>query len=217
MSISEQTLAESRELAGRYPKARSGIVPMLHLMQAEVGMVNSDVIEACAEILDISTAEVSAVATFYTMYRMRSEGGEHHIGVCVNTGCGLLGGDALYEALAVKLGVGHNETTPDGKFTLERIECQAACTHAPVLTVDWEFFDRSTIAEAIDVIDRLTAGEEVMPTRGPAVRGWRAAERTVAGLDDGLADEGGGVDELMLAGLKVAKAAEAGADGTVKK
>ena len=99
MSISEQTLAESRELAGRYPKARSGIVPMLHLMQAEVGMVNSEVIEACAEILDISTAEVSAVATFYTMYRMRSEGGEHHIGVCVNTGCGLLGGDALYEAL----------------------------------------------------------------------------------------------------------------------
>jgi len=83
------------------------------------------------------------------------------------------------------------------------------------MTVDWEFFDRTTIAEAIDVIDRLTAGEEVLPSRGPAVRGWRAAERTVSGLDDGLADEGGGVDELMLAGLKAARAQD-GADGTVK-
>lgn len=215
MSLSDQIMAESRELAGRYPQARSALVPMLHLMQSETGMVNSGVIEASAEILELSTAEVTAVASFYTMYRLRSPGGEHHIGVCVNTACGLLGGDAIYDALSEKLGVRHNETTEDGKFTLERIECQAACTHSPVMTVDWEFFDRTTIAEAIDVIDRLTAGEEVLPSRGPAVRGWRAAERTVSGLDDGLADEGGGVDELMLAGLKAARAQD-GADGMVK-
>lgn len=217
MSISEDTIAECRGLTARYPQARSALLPMLHLMQAEQGMVTAEAIEACAEILDISTAEVNAVATFYTMYRRRSEGGEHHIGVCINTGCGLLGGDAIYEALCVKLGVGHNQTTPDGKFTLERIECQAACTHAPVMTVDWEFFDRTTIAEAIEVIDRLTAGETVTPTRGPAVRGWRAAERTVAGVDDGLADEGGGADELMLAGLRVARELGHTADGTVQQ
>jgi NADH-quinone oxidoreductase subunit E len=214
MSISEHTIAECRGLTTRYPQARSALLPMLHLVQSEEGMITPEAIEACAQLLDISTAEVNAVATFYTMYRRKSPGGEHHIGVCINTGCGLLGGDAVYEALSEKLGVGHNETTPDGRFTLERIECQAACTHAPVMTVDWEFFDRTTIADAIDVIDRLTAGEDVTPTRGPAVRGWLAAERTIAGIDDGLADEGGGADEFMLAGLRIAR--EQGQDGVVQ-
>ncbi|MEI2717556.1 MAG: NADH-quinone oxidoreductase subunit NuoE [Candidatus Nanopelagicales bacterium] len=205
MPLTDQTAAECRELAARYPQARSALLPMLHLVQSEAGMITSAGIELCAEVLDLTTAEVTAVATFYTMYRQHSPGGTHHIGVCVNTGCGLLGGDAVYDALAQRLGVGHNETTDDGQFTLERIECQAACTHAPVMTVDWEYFDRTTVAEAMRVIDELQAGNEVTPTRGPVVRGWRATERTVAGIDDGLADEGGGADALMLAGLDVAK------------
>ncbi len=205
MPLTDQTAVECRELAARYPQARSALLPMLHLVQSEEGMITSAGIELCAEILDLTTAEVTAVATFYTMYRRKSIGGTHHIGVCINTLCGLLGGDAVYEALSRRLGVGHNETTPDGEFTLERIECQAACTHAPVMTVDWEFFDQMTIDAAMQVIDDLEAGREVLPTRGPAVRGWRAAERTVAGLDDGLADEAGGADALMLAGLTVAK------------
>lgn len=216
MSISEQTIAQCRELTARYPQARSALLPMLHLMQSEQGMVTPEAIEACAAILDISTAEVNAVATFYTMYRRRSVGGTHHIGVCINTGCGLLGGDAIYEAVSRRLGVGHNQTTADGMFTLERIECQAACTHAPVMTVDWEFFDRASIESAMAVIDGLLAGDEVTPTRGPAVRGWRAAERTVAGLDDGLADEGGGADDLMLAGLRTARELGHIDEGTVR-
>lgn len=205
MALTDQTAAECRELASRYPQARSALLPMLHLVQSEEGMITSAGIELCADVLGLSTAEVTAVATFYTMYRQKSPGGTHHIGVCVNTGCGLLGGDAVYEALADRLGVEPNGTTDDGRFTLERIECQAACTHAPVMTVDWEFFDRTTIADAMRVIDELQAGGEVTPTRGPVVRGWRATERTVAGIDDGLAGEGGGADALMLAGLTVAK------------
>lgn len=205
MSLTDQTTAECRDLAARYPQARSALLPMLHLIQSEEGMITPAGIELCAEVLDLTTAEVTAVATFYTMYRQKSVGGTHHIGVCINTLCGLLGGDAVYDALSRRLGVGHNETTPDGGFTLERIECQAACTHAPVMTVDWEFFDQMTIEAAMQVIDDLEAGRLVLPSRGPAVRGWRAAERTVAGLDDGLADEGGGADALMLAGLTVAK------------
>lgn len=205
MSQSEQIRAECRTLAARYPRARSAILPMLHLMQSEQGMVTCEGIEICAEILDLTTAEVTAVATFYTMYRTSTPGGKHHIGVCVNSMCALLGGDAVYEAVSDRLGVSNKETTPDGTFTLERIECQAACTHAPVMTVDWEYFDRTTITDAMDVIDKLEAGEPVQPTRGPAVRGWRATERSVAGLPDGLAGEGGGADERMLAGLNVAK------------
>ncbi|MDZ7577074.1 MAG: NAD(P)H-dependent oxidoreductase subunit E [Candidatus Nanopelagicales bacterium] len=205
MAISELVRAECRRLASNYPQPRSALLPMLHLLQSEEGMVTAEGIEVCAEILDLSTAEVNAVATFYTMYRRSSTGGEHHIGVCVNAMCGLLGGDAVYEAVARRLGVGNCESTPDGSFTLERIECQAACTHAPVMTVDWEYFDRTSVEDAMDVIDKLERGEEVQPTRGPAVRGWKASERTIAGLDDGLAQEGGGADDLMLAGLTRAR------------
>jgi NADH-quinone oxidoreductase subunit E len=204
MSISEQTRAELAELAGRYPVARSALLPMLHLVQAEEGYVSPDGIAACAQALALSTAEVAAVATFYTMYKRRPAG-KHHVGVCTNTLCALLGGDAVWEAVSERAGVGHDEVSPDGLFDLERIECQAACTHAPVMTVDWEFFDRTTPAEAVEVLDRLAAGEEVRSTRGPLVRGFRAAARTISGIDDdGLAGEGPNADELMLATLHAA-------------
>ena len=138
------------------------------------------------------------------MYK-RKPVGEHHIGVCVNTLCGLLGGDAVYEALSERLGIGHNEPTADGKFSLERIECQAACTHAPVMTVDWEFMDDVTPTSALDVIDRLSRGERVESTRGPVIRNFEATEHTLAFPDDGLAGEGISVDAKMLAGLRYAK------------
>ncbi|MSZ75932.1 MAG: NADH-quinone oxidoreductase subunit E, partial [Actinobacteria bacterium] len=132
MALEQKTLEELGEIAGRYPEARSGLLPMLHLVQSVEGRITPEGIEACAAILDISPAEVSGVATFYTMYK-RKPVGKHHIGVCINTLCGLLGGDAVYDALSERLGVGHDQPTADGEFWLERIECQAACTHAPVM------------------------------------------------------------------------------------
>ncbi len=204
MSISETTRTELAELAGRYPEARSALLPMLHLVQAEEGYVSPEGIAACAETLTLSTAEVAAVATFYTMYKRRPAG-QHHVGVCTNTMCALLGGDAVWEAVSARAGVGHDEVSANGTFDLERIECQAACTHAPVMTVDWEFFDRMTPDEAIAVLDRLEAGEEVRSTRGPVVRGFKAASRTISGIDDdGLTAEGGASDELMLASVRAA-------------
>ena len=208
MSISETTRAELAELAGRYPLARSALLPMLHLVQSEEGYVSAAGIEVCAGLLGLSTAEVAAVATFYTMFKRRPAG-THHVGVCTNTMCAVLGGDAVWEAITARAGCGHDEVSADGTFELERIECQAACTHAPLMTVDWEFFDQVTPGQAVDVLDRLAAGEEVRSTRGPVVRGFRAAERTISGIDeDGLAGESPNADELMLAGL--AAAAERG-------
>jgi len=204
MTISEAVRGEMRQLAALYPQSRSALLPMLHLVQSEEGDVTIDGINACAEVLGITSAEVTAVSTFYTMYK-RQKVGQHHIGVCINTLCGLLGGDAVYAALAERLGTTHDSPSEDANFWLERIECQAACTHAPVMTVDWEFMDDVTPASAVDVVDRLARGEVVQSTRGPAIRDFAATERTLAFPNDGRADEGVSVDEKMLAGLRIAK------------
>jgi NADH-quinone oxidoreductase subunit E len=204
MSFSQQTREQAREIIARYPQARSALLPMLHLVQAEEGYVSADGIALCAEELSITTAEVAAVATFYTMYH-RKPAGEYHIGVCINPGCGILGGDAIWEKLSSRLGIGHDEVTTDGKISLERIECQAACTHAPVMTANWEFLDNMTPESAVAVVEKLASGQEVISTRGPKIRTFKENELTLAGFDDGLFDEGGQADAEMLAGLNRAK------------
>jgi NADH-quinone oxidoreductase subunit E len=203
MPISETTREQMREIAARYPSARSALLPMLHLAQSEEDEVTTDGINACAEVLDITPAEVTAVATFYTMYK-REKVGKHHIGVCINTMCGLLGGDAVWDAVVEATDGSNNSTTPDGEFFLERIECQAACTNAPVMTVDWEFMDDVTPSSAVEVLEKLRRGEQVQSTRGPVIRDFEATEHTLAFPDDGLADAPS-VDDKMLAGLRIAK------------
>ena len=204
MAISEEVRDEMRQIVALYPQSRSALLPMLHLVQSVEGDVSVEGINACAEVLGITSAEVTAVATFYTMYKRRKVG-THHIGVCISSLCGLLGGDAVYAALEERLGTSHDSPSADGMFWLERIECQAACTHAPVMTVDWEFMDDRTPVSAVDVIDRLARGESVRSTRGPVLRSFAATERTLAFPHDGLADEGVSVDDKMLAGLLLAK------------
>ena len=118
-SLDDKTLGELREIAARYPQARSGLLPMLHLVQSVDGRVSPAGIEACAEVLGITTAQVSGVATFYTMYRRRPAG-KHHVGVCTTALCAVMGGDALLDSVQHKLGIGPDETTPDGTFSLGR-------------------------------------------------------------------------------------------------
>jgi len=202
MALTEQTRADAVELAGRYPQSRSALLPMLHLVQSAEGTVTPDGIALCADVLDLTTAEVAAVATFYTMYK-RHKVGRYHVGVCTNTMCAVLGGDAIWSALSERLGVGHDEVTADGSISLERIECQAACTHAPVMTANWEFLDDMDVPRALEVVERLRAGEEVFSTRGPRIGTFEEIERTLAGFDDGLAGRGG-KDSRMLAGLSYA-------------
>jgi NADH-quinone oxidoreductase subunit E len=177
---------------------------MLHLVQSVQGRITPEGIEACAEILDISAADVSGVATFYTMYKRRPMG-EYHVGVCTNTLCAVLGGDAIFERLKDHLDVGNDETTDDGKITLEHVECNAACDYAPVMMVNWEFMDNMTPQSATQLVDDLREGREVHSTRGPRITTWREVERVLAGFPDDLADEGPAAGPASLVGLEIAR------------
>jgi NADH-quinone oxidoreductase subunit E len=202
--LDEKTWGELREIAARYPEARSGLLPMLHLVQSVEGRITPEGIEACAEILGISAAEVNGVATFYTMYK-RKPVGDYHVGVCTNTLCAVMGGDVIFERLKEHLDVGNDETTEDGLVTLEHIECNAACDYAPVMMVNWEFMDNQTPESAVQVVDDLRAGKEVHSTRGPRLCTWREAERVLAGFPDDRADEGPTAGPASLAGLRIAR------------
>ncbi|RZI81620.1 MAG: NADH-quinone oxidoreductase subunit E, partial [Microbacterium sp.] len=143
---------------------------------------------------------------------------DYHVGVCTNTLCAVMGGDLIFERLKDHLDVGNDETTEDGKITLEHIECNAACDYAPVMMVNWEFMDNQTPESAVSAVDDLRQGKPVHSTRGPQLVTWREAERVLAGFNDGLADEGPSAGPASLVGLKIAREnswkAPAGSAGT---
>ena len=197
--------ADAVQVIAKYPQKRSALLPLLHLVQSVDGYVTGRGIDFCAEVLDLTTAEVSGVATFYTQYK-RHPNGEFTVGVCTNTLCAIMGGDQIWDSVSEHLGIGHDETTPDGKITLERVECNAACDFAPVVMANWEFFDNQTPESTKTLVDDLRAGKDVTPSRGPSkVCTFRQVSRVLAGFHDGLADEGVGAGPASLEGLRVAK------------
>jgi NADH-quinone oxidoreductase subunit E len=208
MSYAPETLEalaqDAAEVMGRYPSPRSALLPMLHLTQSIDGYVSADGIAFCAETLGLTAAEVSAVATFYTQFKRRPNG-QYTLGVCITSLCGLMGGDAIFDQLSEYLAVGNDETTADGLFTLEKIECNAACDYAPVMMVNWEFFDNQTPLTAVQLVNDLRAGKPVRPTRGPdSLRTFKEVSRVLAGFDDGLADEGPSAGAPSLVGKDLA-------------
>lgn len=208
MALDENTRALAQKIIDLYPHSRSALLPMLHLVQAEQGYVTQDGINFCADVLGLTAAEVGGVATFYTMYKHQPTG-EHLVSVCTNTLCGMLGGDKIYAALSDELGVGHDETTADGTITLEHAECLAACDYGPVVTVNYEFFDKQTVESAKDLVASLRAGEKPKPTRGAQITSFREAELELAGvLDEALvAEKVASVDVIdsSLRGVKLAR------------
>ncbi|MCW5252969.1 MULTISPECIES: NADH-quinone oxidoreductase subunit NuoE [unclassified Streptomyces] len=199
--------ADAREVIARYPDSRSALLPLLHLVQSEEGHVTRTGMRFCAEVLGLTTAEVTAVATFYTMYRRRPSG-DYQVGVCTNTLCAVMGGDAILETLQEHLGVGNGETTDDGKVTLEHIECNAACDFAPVVMVNWEFFDNQNPESAKRLVDDLRAGRTVSPTRGAPLCTFKETARILAGFPDereGAVQAGGSAGPASLTGLRLAK------------
>jgi NADH-quinone oxidoreductase subunit E len=209
MALTEEARArlapQAAEIIGRYPKSRSALLPLLHLVQSEEGYVSQDGITFCADQLGLSEADVTGVVSFYTMYK-RKPIGEYHVGVCTTALCAVMGGDAILADLEQHLGIGNDETTADGKVTLEHIECNAACDYAPVMMVNWEFFDNMTPQSARELVDGLRSGADVRPTRGaPLLCTWKQAAKILAGLPDGQATEGDTAGGPTLAGLRIAK------------
>jgi NADH-quinone oxidoreductase subunit E len=200
-----QLQIDAQSVIARYPQPRSALLPLLHLVQSIDGYVSGRGIEFCAQVLDLTAAEVSGVSTFYTQYK-RHPAGEYIVGICTNTLCAIMGGDEIWDSVSDHLGIGHDETTPDAKVTLERIECNAACDYAPVVMTNWEFFDNQTPASTNQLVDDLRSGAPVAPTRGASrVCSFKEVSRVLAGFHDGLADEGIGAGPASLQGLKVAR------------
>ena len=205
MNFTPDQLKIMDSIIARYPRSRSAVMPLLHYVQALDGYVTPRGIEKIAELLDISTAEVTAVSSFYTQYRTEPAG-EYHVGVCINTLCAVMGGDAIYESLENHLGIKNHETTADGKVSIERIECNAACDYAPVVMVNWEFYDNQTPQSVKDLVGSARSGNPTAPTRGPkTLRTWKQNSEVLAGLNDGLANEGVAAGEATLLGLRIAK------------
>lgn len=204
----EETRQQAREIIARYPadRSRSALLPLLHLVQSVEGYVSPAGVQFCAEALGITKAQVGAVATFYTMYKRRPTG-DWLVSVCTNTMCNVLGGQEVYDRLSEHLGVGHDETTADGTFTLEHAECLAACDYGPVLTVNYDFFDKVDPDLAVHLVEQLRDGERPSPTRGARLCTLKEMSLQLAGYADprqeAIAD--GPAGDATLRGVRLAQ------------
>lgn len=203
--VRARLVADAEEIIARYPQPRSAMLALLHLVQAEDSYLTPAGLAFIAELLELTGADVAATASFYSMYR-RKPTGTYLVGVCTNTLCAVMGGDAIFDELSEHLGVDNEGTTEDGAITLQRIECNAACDCAPVMMVNWEFFDGQTPASARRVVDDLRSGAQLRPSRGMPLTSFTEMQRTLAGFPDTRPDDGqGGPAEPTLAGLRYAR------------
>jgi NADH-quinone oxidoreductase subunit E len=153
--FSEQMKKKLEEVIARYPKKRAALLPILHIVQQEVGNISSAEEKQVADLLEIKPIQVREVVTFYTMYN-RQPVGQYHIQVCSNLSCSLLGAQTLIDYLKEKLGLGLGETSEDKKFTLTTVECLGACENAPCMMVNYDYYgnlDKKTIDEILDNLE----------------------------------------------------------------
>jgi NADH-quinone oxidoreductase subunit E len=178
------TLEDARTIIARYPQGRerSAVMPLLYLAQSVDGQVTREGLRDVADLLGLRTAEVEAVASFYTMIRLRPTG-THVVSVCTNLSCALRGAKEVYVSAHRASGIPNGEElSDDGVITLHEEECLGACEKAPVVTVDFVYHDEVTPARMGEMIDALRRGEVLAPSRGEPMRDFRAASRVLAGL-----------------------------------
>ena len=180
--LTDQLERAANEIIAKYPNSRSATLPLLFLVQAKEGQVTDEGMRDIAQLLGLTPADVLATASFYTMFKKTPQG-RYLVSVCRNISCTHMGSRRVVQALQDRLGVEPGGTTDDGMFTLEAAECLATCDGAPSMQVNYEDFYRVTPEEAVDIVERLTRGEEVTAERGAKVRTNReiAYETAVTG------------------------------------
>jgi|SRR5438105_10448263 len=184
MVLSSELRAKAEEIKARYPDPRSAMMPLLYLVQSVEGHVSREGLREVAEILELTTADVEAVATFYTMIRKQPTG-KWLVSVCTNLSCALLGGRRLYERAAELLGAGaEHGATEDGSFSLHEEECLGACEAAPVVQVNFLNYDRMTEDRLGGLIEACRRGEPPPASRGGSPPPFTATSRVLAGLGE---------------------------------
>ena len=190
--LTEENIRLAREIIGRYPKARSATIPLLHLAQEQDGYVTNEAMSHIGELVGASSAEVFGTASFYEMFKFEPVG-KYLINICGTMSCALLGAEELMHHAEERLGIKMGSTTADGKITLERAECQAACTEAPCLQVNYRYRYRVTPDQLDTLIDDLTAGNlsSEIPVHGvvASVRQHIPADRAVGAVAPELVTE----------------------------
>ncbi len=169
LNDANQVLA--REIIGRYPKARSATIPLLHVAQQQNGYITQEAIAHIAELVGATSAEVLGTCTFYEMFKMHPVG-KYLINICTTMSCALMGAEQLVTHAEQRLGIKAGGTTPDGLFTLERVECQAACTEAPCLQANYRYRYRVNAAQLDQFLDDLAEGQldAEIPAHGVVAR-----------------------------------------------
>ncbi len=162
----DENLRLAREIIARYPKPRSAMIPLLHLAQEQNGYVPQDAMEEVAELVGVSSAEVLGTLSFYEMFK-QIQPGRYQVNICHGISCFLCGAGELLSHAEEKLGIKSGGTTPDGMFSLEAVECIAACTEAPALQVNYRYSHRSTSEGFDELVDALAAGDRTdIPEHG---------------------------------------------------
>ena len=184
--LSPELLEVAEAIKARYPtgRERSAVMPLLYLVQSVEGSLTREGLREVAELLGRTTAEVEAVATFYTMLRTRRTG-IHVVAVCTNLSCALRGANAVFEAAHEAAGIAHGEeTSEDGLITVHEEECLGACDAAPVVQLDFANHDRVDPERMRELVAALVAGEIPAPSRGTAPNDFKHASRILAGVEE---------------------------------
>jgi len=173
-AFSAESEAAARQAIAKYPQGRqqSAVMPLLYIVQHQEGWVPVAAMDVVAAMLGMPPIAVYEVATFYTMFNLEPVG-THLVQVCTTTPCMLRDSDGIVDACMKHLGIGWDQTTPDGKFTLKEVECLGACVNAPMVQINDDYYEDLTPESMVALLDALARGET--PQRGPQ-NGRRASE-----------------------------------------